>query len=607
MNPVSGHGEGEALSCNLFFDRVGEVSATLNSDGFSWKLPESNNELVKLSSKFQKEITFPEIYAAELMNWGLIHNSMLPSAGGFLLGSNSEMFRFVVHWYKKSKTKPSLWVQMAYTFGHKDLGTCETWVNRIHCYLNSDIQRPKGLLVFVHPTSGKRNGCRTWESVASIFGRARVRTRLIVTQRAGHAFDVMKSISDRELISYDGVVAVGGDGFFNEILNGLLSSRHKAPYPPSPAEVLHSLDNGSNRCPVKREFFINGHTGDYAYVSEDHTPDHALLHHNEDSDPLLHSSDAIRPNSVDFDRDNMFSFPNPWFRFGIIPSGSTDAIVISTTGTRDPITSALQIVLGKRKCLDIAQVVRWKASASSKEEPSVHYAASFAGYGFYGDVVKESEKCRWMGPARYDYAGTKVFMKNRSYQAEVAFLDVQESRVFPGPNCIQDSGEGINLSKNPKLICQVNCPICIDARPPPQVPSIHSSFKLSSHHGENSRWLRSKGRFISVGAAIISCRNERAPDGVVVDAHLADGFLHLILIKDCPRPLYLWHLIHLARKGADPLDFDFVEHHKTTAFTFISSGEESVWNLDGELFQAHQLSAQVFRGLISLFASGPDV
>lgn len=34
-------------------------------------------------------------------------------------------------------------------------------------------------------------------------------------------------------------------------------------------------------------------------------------------------------------------------------------------------------------------------------------------YGFYGDVITESEKFRWMGPKRYDYAGTKVFLKHR--------------------------------------------------------------------------------------------------------------------------------------------------------------------------------------------------
>ncbi|KAI3800066.1 hypothetical protein L1987_35374 [Smallanthus sonchifolius] len=66
------------------------------------------------------------------------------------------------------------------------------------------------------------------------------------------------------------------------------------------------------------------------------------------------------------------------------------------------------------------------------------------------------------------------------------------------------------------------------------------------------------------------------------------------------------HLTQLARKGGTPLNFDFVEHHKTTTFTFTSSGEESVWNVDGEILQAQKLSAQVFRGLISLFASGPE-
>lgn len=34
-------------------------------------------------------------------------------------------------------------------------------------------------------------------------------------------------------------------------------------------------------------------------------------------------------------------------------------------------------------------------------------------YGFYGDVIAESEKYRWMGPKRYDYAGTRVFLKHK--------------------------------------------------------------------------------------------------------------------------------------------------------------------------------------------------
>ena len=36
----------------------------------------------------------------------------------------------------------------------------------------------------------------------------------------------------------------------------------------------------------------------------------------------------------------------------------------------------------------------------------VRYSVSLVGYGFYGDVLAESEKHRWMGPLRYDYSGT---------------------------------------------------------------------------------------------------------------------------------------------------------------------------------------------------------
>lgn len=54
----------------------------------------------------------------------------------------------------------------------------------------------------------------------------------------------------------------------------------------------------------------------------------------------------------------------------------------STTGARDPLTSALQIVLGKRVNLDVAQIVRWKMTPASISEPCVRYAASFAGYSY---------------------------------------------------------------------------------------------------------------------------------------------------------------------------------------------------------------------------------
>ncbi|KAL5569854.1 hypothetical protein UlMin_026429 [Ulmus minor] len=588
-------GEVSALSSTLVLDHVGEVVFTFNSDGLSWKFVESsvNDDTtcfgIKLVSKVTTEIKFSDVYAAEFINYGIIHGSSLPNTGRRLSGHKSEMYRFTVHGFERSKTLPSLWVLAVYTFGHKDQQTCQMWVDRINASLNREVGRPKNLMVFIHPRSGKGNGCKIWETVAPIFSRAKVKTKVIVTQKAGQAFDVMASISNKELNLYDGVITVGGDGFFNEILNGLLKSRHKAPYPPAPSDFIQS--EGYND-----SFSVNGVNETVAENSSQ----------NEDQSPLLSSprhnglgvsNSKSEDASCSTDQDQEFPIPNERFRFGIIPAGSTDAVVMCTTGARDPITSALHIVLGRRVCLDLAQVVRWKITSASKVEPCVRYAASFAGYGFYGDVITESEKLRWMGPKRYDYAGTKVFLRHRSYQAEIAYLEVKSEER-------NSTSESCSSSTSGRVVCRVNCNVCSTK----QVHGQKGSCQLTpySRPGE-TRWQKSKGRYISVGAAVISNRNERAPDGLVADAHLSDGFLHLILIKECPHAFYLWHLTQLARKGGNPLNYKFVEHHKTTAFTFTSSGNESVWNLDGEIFQAHKLSAQVFRGLVSLFATGPEV
>ena len=52
-------------------------------------------------------------------------------------------------------------------------------------------------------------------------------------------------------------------------------------------------------------------------------------------------------------------------------------------------------------------------------------------------------------------------------------------------------------------------------------------------------WKTCHAKFHSIGAAVMSCRNEKAPEGVAAHAHLADGLLHLILVRECSRPDYL--------------------------------------------------------------------
>uniref|UniRef100_A0A0E0GAL8 DAGKc domain-containing protein n=1 Tax=Oryza nivara TaxID=4536 RepID=A0A0E0GAL8_ORYNI len=549
----------------------------------------------------KSKLKFSDVYAVELLEVGPVCEPW--NARATVQGKiNTEMNRFVIHTVTRPRKRPSPWVPCEYIFGHKDQQTCKTWVEHIKTCINKEQDRPKSLMVFVHPLCGKGRGCKNWETVAPLFERAKVKTKVIVTQRAGHAYDTLASLSDKDLKKFDGVIAVGGDGLFNEILNGLLSTRHTNSYPPTPEGFGYFRNN--MKCQEHRNNDLSNSelTGDDANAisGSSNTPDdHEPLLSTTRSTGLDISSSDSSDEPCNGDQVPLVSFPNNWFRLGIIPSGSTDAIVLSTTGERDPVTSALLIILGRRISLDIAQVVRWKSSPSAEVSPTVRYAASFAG---------ESEKYRWMGPARYDFSGTMVFLKHRSYEAKVAFLENGNTHSLTAS--AENNANGVQTlqyhqNRHRKTICRTNCLICKGTLTSEQ-NSEDENPDSSRTACETPKWVWSKGRFLSVGAAVISCRNERAPDGLVADAHLSDGFLHLLLIRDCPLPFYLWHLTQFTKKGSDPLSFKFVEHHKTQAFTFISSHDESVWNLDGELLQACEVSVQAFRGLVNLFASGPE-
>lgn len=118
----------------------------------------------------------------------------------------------------------------------------------------------------------------------------------------------------------------------------------------------------------------------------------------------------------------------------------------------------------------------------------------------------------------------------RSYEAEVACLDVKSEKTSESPESPTSKRRGLWYlpKKSERVVCRASCSTCATSGAPSSEP-------------EEQIWLKSKGSFLSVGAAIISCRNEKAPDGLVADAHLSDGFLHLILIRNCPHASYLWY------------------------------------------------------------------
>lgn len=47
-------------------------------------------------------------------------------------------------------------------------------------------------------------------------------------------------------------------------------------------------------------------------------------------------------------------------------------------------------------------------SAVHRDRRLLCYSACMLGFGFYGDVIRDSEKKRWMGPIRYDFSGGRI-------------------------------------------------------------------------------------------------------------------------------------------------------------------------------------------------------
>jgi hypothetical protein len=85
----------------------------------------------------------------------------------------------------------------------------------------SEFSRPHNLLVFINPVGGKGRAKRIYsKKVAPIFELAGISSEVITTVRQNHARDTLR---EYDLSKVDGVVSIGGDGMFTEILHGLMA------------------------------------------------------------------------------------------------------------------------------------------------------------------------------------------------------------------------------------------------------------------------------------------------------------------------------------------------------------------------------------------------
>lgn len=91
--------------------------------------------------------------------------------------------------------------------------------------------RPRHLLVLINPNAGSGRADFLFQTVLRpVFSRGGITLDTVHTLYPGHATDIVYEKIDPEMYPeneppFDGIVAVGGDGIFNEVVNGLFKLR----------------------------------------------------------------------------------------------------------------------------------------------------------------------------------------------------------------------------------------------------------------------------------------------------------------------------------------------------------------------------------------------
>ncbi|KAL5268000.1 hypothetical protein ACHWQZ_G004897 [Mnemiopsis leidyi] len=471
----------------VMFRNGKKYNVTLSLFSLTWERKRKTRRIGKRGLKRYELKLEDALGACSQLNFNFRH----------IFKKGGDLFKLRVYTYKKQEC--GRWKSCYYQFFCHSLLEAQDWAKNINTRLNL-LARPRKCHVFVNPFSGEGQACKVYNTkIAHVFQIAGITTTVTVTERAGHARDIVRAM---DLNSTDAIVCIGGDGVFHEVFNSLL---------------------------WRQQYEMFG-------------------------------EDARRVN------------PQPCpVKIGLIPAGSTNAVVYCTTGVADPVTSAMHIAMGREVKIDLISC--WYGGEIER------FGTNFVGYGFFGDVLRSSEEYRWMGPTRYDFSGVKTIVNLKSYRGRIEYL------------------EGVTSgSPQDTDTCKHGCEVCKE--------------KTEQKEGV---WNVLEDQFVSIDGCVMSCCSPQANKGLSPAAHIGDGCLDLIVHRRANGLRYLKYLANTAF-FSKPFTGDLVDVYRVREFRFTSGcvhdkdpdcSKCSTWNIDGELYHEHSIHVKVHRQGITLLACQP--
>ncbi|KAL3085011.1 hypothetical protein niasHS_010080 [Heterodera schachtii] len=409
----------------------------------------------------------------------------------------------------------------------------EKWSTLLGNALTAQKHRPKRLLVFINPFGGKGHAISIWEKeVEPIFKLANIEYEVRKTERADHALEIVREFSVDQWEGIDGIVSVGGDGLFNEILSATV--------------IRTQIEHGKNY------------------------------------------------NNIET------VLERPRIRLGIIGAGSANSIVSTVHGVNDYQTAAIHVAVGNERMVDICAV--YENGLLSR------FSGDAISCGWLGDVLRDSESYRCLGPVRYVYSALRTSVRNPTYFGRVSFA------LSPSQPPLTVNSTVVDVPSSPANIppCVGHCDICSGRIPPDE----HFPF----------HW---QANFTHVICCVIPCVSPFTPYGLAPYTGLNDGTMDLALIPKVSRFTNLQIIRKVAMYGARfiPDEYPDVKVYRVSRWKFTpealivppaedtdkaaEQGQHSgAWNLDGEILlqpSDRPLHFRLHPGLIRYFGLAEEV
>ncbi|KAF8391407.1 hypothetical protein HHK36_023711 [Tetracentron sinense] len=353
----------------------------------------------------------------------------------------------------------------------------QLWCQKLQEFIDS-LERPKRLFIIVNPFGGRKSGSKIFhEEVKPLLEAADIQFTEQETQYQLHAKEIAQTL---DLSMYDGIVCLSGDGILVEVVNGLLQREDWDAAIKMPLGIIPAAYSANWR----------------------------------QSKSYLGPIDP--ENDMDSIKDQIRPFKSKWASVSICGyalgtgNGMVKSLLDSVDDHCSVLNATLAIIRGYKHSLDVATVLQGETR---------FFSVLMLAWGLVADIDIESEKYRWMGSSRLDFYALLRIIRLRKYNGRVSFVPA------PGYEAYGEPGEQ-------KVGCTSKLDICSQSQ--------EETVKVQKHgyQGpevflENLEWRNINGPFVSVWLHNVPWGTEDTK--AAPDAKFSDGYLDLIIMKDCPK------------------------------------------------------------------------